>query len=223
MSQVVAQSQRLLAERGPSSIGFYTSGQLFLEEYYTLAAIGHGAIGTNHVDLCTATAAAALKDTFACDGQPGSYSDVDHADVIALFGHNVAETPVGAVDAHARPPGRAEPAPTGVRRPTADRRRTDRRGQRRRAPRARSAPSSSGRPPPRRAASGDCRSRSGLVPPLSRGRGAVKPRGGNAEAQVERDRPALAADSEACPERTAWPDQDLLPVSSFASSFRRNS
>ena len=92
MSQVVAQSQRLLAERGPSSIGFYTSGQLFLEEYYTLAAIGHGAIGTNHVDLCTATAAAALKDTFACDGQPGSYSDVDHADVIALFGHNVAET-----------------------------------------------------------------------------------------------------------------------------------
>jgi anaerobic selenocysteine-containing dehydrogenase len=96
MSQVVAQSQRLLAERGPSSIGFYTSGQLFLEEYHTLAAIGHGAIGTNHVDgntrLCTATAAAALKDTFACDGQPGSYPDVDHADVIALFGHNVAET-----------------------------------------------------------------------------------------------------------------------------------
>ncbi|WP_369028306.1 molybdopterin-dependent oxidoreductase, partial [Nocardia farcinica] len=29
---------------------------------------------------------------FGCDGQPGSYSDVDHADVIALFGHNVAET-----------------------------------------------------------------------------------------------------------------------------------
>ena len=25
-------------------------------------------------------------------GQPGSYTDVDHADVIALFGHNVAET-----------------------------------------------------------------------------------------------------------------------------------
>jgi anaerobic selenocysteine-containing dehydrogenase len=96
MSRVVAESKRLLGERGPSSIGFYTSGQLFAEEYYTLAAIGHGAIGTNHMDgntrLCTATAAAALKETFGCDGQPGSYTDVDHADVIALFGHNVAET-----------------------------------------------------------------------------------------------------------------------------------
>ena len=96
MGAVVAQSQRLLQERGPSAIGFYTTGQLFLEEYYTLAAIGHGAIGTNHMDgntrLCTATAAAALKETFACDGQPGSYTDIDHADVIALFGHNMAET-----------------------------------------------------------------------------------------------------------------------------------
>ncbi len=26
------------------------------------------------------------------DGQPGSYTDVDHADVIALYGHNMAET-----------------------------------------------------------------------------------------------------------------------------------
>jgi anaerobic selenocysteine-containing dehydrogenase len=96
MGRVVAHSRELLEQRGPSSIGFYTTGQLFLEEYWTLAAVGHGGIGTNHMDgntrLCTATAAAALKETFACDGQPGSYTDVDHADVIALFGHNVAET-----------------------------------------------------------------------------------------------------------------------------------
>lgn len=96
MNAVVAHSRALLAEQGPSAIGFYTSGQLFLEEYYTQAVIAHGAIGTNHVDgntrLCTATAAEALKESFGCDGQPGSYTDVDHADVIALFGHNVAET-----------------------------------------------------------------------------------------------------------------------------------
>jgi anaerobic selenocysteine-containing dehydrogenase len=96
MDRVVSRSRKLLEKQGPSAIGFYTSGQLFCEEYYTLAAIGHGALGTNHMDgntrLCTATAAAALKETFACDGQPGSYADVDHADVIALFGHNVAET-----------------------------------------------------------------------------------------------------------------------------------
>ncbi|KZS84000.1 molybdopterin oxidoreductase family protein [Mycobacterium persicum] len=96
MDTIVQRSRELLDSHGPSAIGFYTSGQLFLEEYYTQAVIAHGAIGTNHVDgntrLCTATAAEALKESFGCDGQPGSYTDVDHADVIALFGHNVAET-----------------------------------------------------------------------------------------------------------------------------------
>jgi anaerobic selenocysteine-containing dehydrogenase len=93
---VVRRTKELLAEQGPSSVGFYTSGQLFLEEYYTLAVIAHAGIGTNHVDgntrLCTATAAEALKETFGSDGQPGSFSDVDHADVLALYGHNMAET-----------------------------------------------------------------------------------------------------------------------------------
>src|SRR3954471_590743 len=96
MDRFVERSKSLLSEHGPGSIGFYTSGQLFLEEYYTLAMIARAGIGTNHVDgntrLCTATAAEALKESFGCDGQPGSYTDVDHADVIALFGHNVAET-----------------------------------------------------------------------------------------------------------------------------------
>src|SRR3954470_20243871 len=79
MDLVAGRARELLETRGPSSIGFYTTGQLFLEEYYTLALIAHGGIGTNHVDgntrLCTATAAAALKESFACDGQPGTYTD----------------------------------------------------------------------------------------------------------------------------------------------------
>src|SRR4051812_17438753 len=96
MDAVAGRCRELLDEHGPSSVAFYTTGQLFLEEYYTLGLIAHGGIGTNHVDgntrLCTATAAAALKETFASDGQPGSYTDIDHADVICLYGHNVAET-----------------------------------------------------------------------------------------------------------------------------------
>ncbi|RBY85008.1 molybdopterin oxidoreductase family protein [Blastococcus sp. TF02A-30] len=96
MDAVAGRCRELLDERGPSSIAFYTTGQLFLEEYYTLGLIAHGGIGTNHVDgntrLCTATAAAALKETFASDGQPGSYTDIDSADVICLYGHNMAET-----------------------------------------------------------------------------------------------------------------------------------
>ena len=41
-----------------------------------------------------ATAGEALKETFGCDGQPGSYTDIDHCDVLLLVGHNVAETQV---------------------------------------------------------------------------------------------------------------------------------
>jgi anaerobic selenocysteine-containing dehydrogenase len=96
MEAIVGRTKELLDEQGPSAIGFYTTGQLFLEEYYTLALIAHAGIGTNHLDgntrLCTATAAAALKESFASDGQPGSYTDVDSADVMCLYGHNVAET-----------------------------------------------------------------------------------------------------------------------------------
>src|SRR5215210_3667871 len=96
MGRVVEHSKRLLREKGPLAFGFYTSGQLFLEEYYTLGVIGKAGLGTPHMDgntrLCTATAAEALKETFGTDGQPGSYTDIDHADAIVLYGHNVAET-----------------------------------------------------------------------------------------------------------------------------------
>ncbi|MBM2615679.1 molybdopterin-dependent oxidoreductase [Actinoplanes sp. LDG1-06] len=92
MSRIVRRSSELK----PLEIGFYTSGQLFLEDYYTLAVIGKAGLGTPHMDgntrLCTATSAAALKASFGTDGQPGSYTDVDHCDTIALWGHNVAET-----------------------------------------------------------------------------------------------------------------------------------
>lgn len=98
MGRVVARSRELLDAHGPEAIAFYTSGQLFLEEYYTLAVLARAGIGTSHLDgntrLCTATAAEALKESFGSDGQPGSYEDIDHADAIALYGHNIAETQV---------------------------------------------------------------------------------------------------------------------------------
>ncbi|MEU4690860.1 molybdopterin oxidoreductase family protein [Actinoplanes sp. NPDC023714] len=92
MNRIVEVSKRLK----PLEHAFYTSGQLFLEEYYTLAVIGKAGIGTPHMDgntrLCTATAAAALKESFGADGQPGSYTDIEHCDAIFLYGHNMAET-----------------------------------------------------------------------------------------------------------------------------------
>lgn len=96
MGRIVEVSQRLLAEKGPLTHGFYTTGQMFIEEYYTLGVIGKAGLGTPHMDgntrLCTATAAAAFKESFGADGQPGSYTDIEHCDAIFLFGHNMAET-----------------------------------------------------------------------------------------------------------------------------------
>ncbi|MFC5746181.1 molybdopterin oxidoreductase family protein [Actinomadura rugatobispora] len=96
MDLVVAGAQRVLEEHGPLAMGFYTSGQLFLEDYYLQAVIARAGIGTPHLDgntrLCTSTAEWALIESFGSDGNPGSYTDVDHADTLFLAGHNVAET-----------------------------------------------------------------------------------------------------------------------------------
>lgn len=96
MEMIVAQARRVHREYTAGAIGFYTSGQLFLEEYYTLGVIGNAGLGTPHMDgntrLCTATAAAALKESFGSDGQPGSYFDVDSTDCILMVGHNMSST-----------------------------------------------------------------------------------------------------------------------------------
>ena len=96
MQRIVTRSRNLLDDKGPLSHGFYTNGQLFLEEYYAQAIVGKAGIGTPHMDgntrLCTATAAAAMKESFGSDGQPGSYVDIDECDAMFLFGHNMAES-----------------------------------------------------------------------------------------------------------------------------------
>ena len=77
MELIVNKSQEIIEKTRGLGIGFYTSGQLFLEEYYVQAIIGKAGISTPHMDgntrLCTATAAAALKVSFGSDGQPGSH------------------------------------------------------------------------------------------------------------------------------------------------------
>ncbi len=81
---------------GAGGIGFYDSGQLMLEEYYTLTVVADAGIGTSHVDgntrLCTATAASALMESFGTDGAPGSYTDFDVTDALFMVGHNMAAT-----------------------------------------------------------------------------------------------------------------------------------
>jgi anaerobic selenocysteine-containing dehydrogenase len=96
MSAIVEKSREVIEQHTRLAMAFYTSGQLFAEEYYTQAIIARGGIGTPHLDgntrLCTATAEWALVESFGSDGDPGSYTDIDACDTLFLVGHNVAET-----------------------------------------------------------------------------------------------------------------------------------
>ncbi|MFL5813737.1 MAG: molybdopterin oxidoreductase family protein, partial [Bdellovibrionia bacterium] len=96
MELIVSRTKKILSELGPAAIGLYDTGQLFIEEYYTLSVMAHAGLGTRNMDgntrLCTSTASIALKETFGSDGQPGSYSDFDVTDCIFLVGHNMSNT-----------------------------------------------------------------------------------------------------------------------------------
>ncbi|KAF4960788.1 hypothetical protein FGADI_731 [Fusarium gaditjirri] len=88
MGLIVKKSKLLVKKLTAHSIAFYTSGQLFLEEYYVLALIGKAGLNTLHMDgntrLCTVTAAASMRESFGSDGQPGSYTDIDYTDCLFM-------------------------------------------------------------------------------------------------------------------------------------------
>ena len=93
---VAERSADIKMRYGAGALGFYNSGRLCLEEYYTLSVIAEIGLGTNHLDgntrLCTATAAMALIESFGTDGAPGSYADLDTTSAIFQIGHNMADT-----------------------------------------------------------------------------------------------------------------------------------
>ena len=95
MQLVTDRFNEALATEGPDAVAIYNSGQLLLEDYYTLGKIARAGLGIATIDantrLCTATTAASLMESFGADGPPGAYEDFDHAECIVLVGHNAAE------------------------------------------------------------------------------------------------------------------------------------
>jgi ferredoxin-nitrate reductase len=96
MELVAERSRDVINRMGPLGMAFYTSGQLFLEDYYTIGVLVRAGIGSPHLDgntrLCTATSDFALKESFGSDGAPGSLTDFDLCDTLFAVGHNIAET-----------------------------------------------------------------------------------------------------------------------------------
>src|SRR5579872_3159007 len=88
LSLVVRQTQKVRQKYTGDALAFYNTGQLFLEEYYTLSIIAQAGLGTSNIDgntrLCTATAEQALCETFGSDGNPASYADLDVTDCLLL-------------------------------------------------------------------------------------------------------------------------------------------
>jgi assimilatory nitrate reductase catalytic subunit len=83
-----------IAKYGPDSVAFYLSGQLLTEDYYVANKLMKGFIGSANVDtnsrLCMASSVAGHRRAFGADTVPGTYQDLDKADLLILVGSNAA-------------------------------------------------------------------------------------------------------------------------------------
>jgi assimilatory nitrate reductase catalytic subunit len=83
-----------IAEHGPDSVAFYLSGQLLTEDYYVANKLMKGFIGSANVDtnsrLCMASSVAGHKRAFGADTVPGTYEDLELAELVVLVGSNLA-------------------------------------------------------------------------------------------------------------------------------------
>lgn len=83
-----------IARHGPDSVAFYVSGQLLTEDYYVANKLMKGFIGSANIDtnsrLCMASTVAGHKRAFGSDTVPGTYEDIDEADLVVLVGSNLA-------------------------------------------------------------------------------------------------------------------------------------
>ncbi|MET0579262.1 MAG: molybdopterin-dependent oxidoreductase, partial [Ilumatobacteraceae bacterium] len=95
VARAAAGLRRILDEHGPDSVALYVSGQMSIEAQYLANKLAKGFIGTNQIEsnsrLCMASAGAGYKLSLGADGPPGSYDDIDHADVFLVIGSNMAD------------------------------------------------------------------------------------------------------------------------------------
>ncbi|MEX0583132.1 MAG: molybdopterin-dependent oxidoreductase, partial [Sneathiella sp.] len=79
---------------GPDSVAIYISGQLLTEDYYAANKLMKGYIGSANIDtnsrLCMASSVAGHRRAFGTDTVPGTYADLELADLIVLVGSNLA-------------------------------------------------------------------------------------------------------------------------------------
>ncbi|MCF6446074.1 nitrate reductase [Nereida sp. MMG025] len=94
LDRVATTFSNTIRDHGPDSVAFYVSGQLLTEDYYVANKLMKGFIGSANIDtnsrLCMASSVAGHKRAFGTDTVPGSYEDIDEADLVVLTGSNLA-------------------------------------------------------------------------------------------------------------------------------------
>ena len=86
--------RKTLETYGPGSVAIYLSGQLLTEDYYAANKLFKGFLGSANVDtnsrLCMSSSVAGHKRAFGADTVPGTYRDLETADLLVLVGSNAA-------------------------------------------------------------------------------------------------------------------------------------
>ncbi|SIO06175.1 nitrate reductase [Vannielia litorea] len=93
-AEVARRFSETIAQHGPDSVAFYVSGQLLTEDYYVANKLMKGFIGSANIDtnsrLCMASSVAGHRRAFGTDTVPGTYEDLEQADLVVLTGSNLA-------------------------------------------------------------------------------------------------------------------------------------
>ena len=95
ISRAASGLRRIIDEHGPDAVALYVSGQMTTEAQYLANKLAKGFIRTANIEsnsrLCMASAGSGYKLSLGADGPPGSYDDIDHADVFLVIGSNMAD------------------------------------------------------------------------------------------------------------------------------------
>ncbi|MBT1189386.1 molybdopterin-dependent oxidoreductase [Streptomyces sp. CJ_13] len=95
IAETARRLRAVVDEHGPDAIAFYVSGQMSLEAQYLANKLAKGFVRTNQIEsnsrLCMASAGTGYKLSLGADGPPGSYEDLDRADVFLVIGSNMAD------------------------------------------------------------------------------------------------------------------------------------
>jgi assimilatory nitrate reductase catalytic subunit len=91
---VASRFAEAIREHGPDSVAIYGSGQLLTEDYYVANKLMKGFVGSANIDtnsrLCMASSVAGHRRAFGTDTVPGTYEDLERADLVVLVGSNLA-------------------------------------------------------------------------------------------------------------------------------------